>query len=486
MSSPRRERRPARAAAGEARSAEALRRLDDLSRLVSDWLWETDAKLRLTYASQRVFETLRFHPAEVLGKTLAEIGRFVSKDGASVDLDLRSPFRDAPFEAVGRTGEKRIFLVSGLPVFDPLTGAFRGVSGTARDITERQRAVAGFERLAAAIDSLPQSIALFDADDRLVVCNQKFRDLNRAVKDANVPGTPFEKHIRACVAAGLCPQAQGREEEWIAERLARHRSPGRTFEVAWQGGVWLLVSEHKLPDGGTITFSTDITELQAVQVALKESEEKHRNFAADVAHELRMPLAVLRSHLDNLKDDAAADSLRQDVDAMARLVEQLLVQTRLEFLTIGPHETADLRSVCVKVATDLGPMAIEENRSIRLQGTKLPVRVRGNGGALEQAVRNLVENAVRYSARKATIAIEVTEEPAIRVIDRGKGIPPADRNRIFDRFQRADRRAGGSGLGLAIVRRTAEAHGATIEVSDTPGGGATFTLRFPRNDPRAG
>jgi signal transduction histidine kinase len=471
--------RPERAGAREHGTAEALRRLDDLSRLVSDWLWETDAGFRLTYTSPRVFETLRFVPAEVLGKTLAEIGRFVSKNGGTSDLNLRQPFRDAPFEAVGRDGEKRIFLVSGLPLFHPRTGAFQGVSGTAKDITERRRAEIGFERLAAAVESLPQSVALFDAEDRLVFCNRKFRDLNAASRGATVPGTPFERHLRAIVAKGLCPEAVGREEEWLAERLARHRSPGKPFELARQNGLWLLVNEHTLPDGGTITFSMDITELKAAQVALKKSEEKYRNFAADVAHELRTPLAVLRSHLDNLEDDAAAASLRPDVDSMGRLVEQLLAQTRLDFLTIGADETADLSAVCVKVAAYLGPIAIKENRSLQVKGAKAPVRVRGNGDVLEQAVRNLVDNAIRYSARNSIITLEVTDEPGIRVIDHGRGIRPEDRARVFDRFQRADRRMGGAGLGLAIVRRSAEAHGAKIDVADTPGGGATISLRFP-------
>ncbi len=223
----------------------------------------------------------------------------------------------------------------------------------------------------------------------------------------------------------------------------------------------------------------DITEHKRMETLIRDGEERHRNFAADVAHELRTPLALLRSHLDSLDDTETNRSLSQEVDAMSRLVSQLLTFTRLDTLTIDSKTMVDLHKIAANVAETLAPIAIKEKRSIEITGTENQVIVPGNTDSLELAVRNLVENAIRYSARNTTVTIDVSEEPAISVRDHGRGIPVENREVIFQRFERADRRGGGAGLGLSIVRRTAEAHQATIGVSDAPGGGAVFTIRFP-------
>ena len=157
----------------------------------------------------------------------------------------------------------------------------------------------------------------------------------------------------------------------------------------------------------------------------------------------------------------------------------MMAFTRLDILTIDPEATVDLRKIAANVAETLAPIAIKEKRSIEITGTDKPVIVPGNADAFELAVRNLVENAIRYSARNTTVTIDVSEQPAISVRDHGRGIPVENRDVIFQRFERADRRSGGAGLGLSIVRRTVEAHQATIDVSDAPGGGAVFSIRFP-------
>jgi PAS domain S-box-containing protein len=121
------------------RVAVLKRRLDDLTRLVSDWVWEIDGDHRLTYVSDRVFEVLGFHPCELVGRRFRDLGSFVSDSDRALRSRWRSPFRDLPFEALDRGGRMHTFLVSGLPIFDRETGAFEGVRGTADDITERKR-----------------------------------------------------------------------------------------------------------------------------------------------------------------------------------------------------------------------------------------------------------------------------------------------------------------------------------------------------------
>ncbi len=223
---------------------------------------------------------------------------------------------------------------------------------------------------------------------------------------------------------------------------------------------------------------TDVTGLVAAEEALRASEERHRIFAADVAHELRTPLAIFRSNLDSLEDSDASVSLREEVDSMSRIVEQLLISARMDTLEIDENDVADLKDICTKVATYIAPLAVMEYKSLEVLAPEGPVLIRGHEGALEQALRNLIENAIRYSARKTTITIEVDMEPSIRVIDHGRGVPLQKREEIFRRFLRSDRRSGGAGIGLSIVRRVVDAHGGGIQVKDTPGGGATFEIVF--------
>jgi len=221
-------------------------------------------------------------------------------------------------------------------------------------------------------------------------------------------------------------------------------------------------------------------DLKATEQTMRQKDQERQSFAADMAHELRTPLAVLRAHLDTMESSENSMQLRKDVDHITRIVEQVLAKSRVESIVVRPGEMVDLSQVCSSMVAFLAPLVIKEGRSIEVVGADRAVEINGNAFALEQAVRNLVENAIKYSSRGSTITVEVSGTPSIRVVDRGRGVPLAERELIFERFHRADRRGCGSGLGLSIVRRVAEAHGGKIAVEDAPGGGAVFVMCFPR------
>jgi signal transduction histidine kinase len=127
----------------------------------------------------------------------------------------------------------------------------------------------------------------------------------------------------------------------------------------------------------------------------------------------------------------------------------------------------------------MAPLAVDSAKTISLGGAEGPVWVRGHSEALFRAVRNLVENAIRHTPKGGSIAVEVTADGAVRVLDDGPGIAESERESIFRRFWRRDRReSGGRGLGLAIVARVAETHGGSITVENRRGRGATFILRL--------
>ena len=240
-------------------------------------------------------------------------------------------------------------------------------------------------------------------------------------------------------------------------------------------------TELRLPEEG---MPREVVPLvHAVNQALDRLEEGfrgQREFTADAAHELRTPLAILRTQIDMIADRELAKSLRDDIESMSRLVNQLLDIAELETFVIREDEIADLTAIATEVAAYIAPLALSHHKTVAVTGADHPVPVRGNVDTLGRAVRNLVENALAHTPPGTTVEISVGAAGEVRVMDRGPGVPSAEREQIFQRFWRRDRRrAGSAGLGLAIVKRIAEMHGATVSVADRPGGGAVFMIRFP-------
>jgi signal transduction histidine kinase len=224
--------------------------------------------------------------------------------------------------------------------------------------------------------------------------------------------------------------------------------------------------------------------VQAVNQALDRLEagfRVQREFTADAAHELRTPLTILRSRVDTLADRGTSKALHKDIEGMARIVNQLLDIAELETLSIDPLEKADLHAICAEVAEFAAPLALAQGKNIALSESDAAVWVNGNPEMLSRAIRNLVENAINYSPPGTTVEIVVEDSGMVRVLDEGPGIKEDERELIFQRFWRRDRRrTEGAGLGLSIVQRIADTHAATISVENRPTGGATFSLRFAR------
>jgi signal transduction histidine kinase len=256
-----------------------------------------------------------------------------------------------------------------------------------------------------------------------------------------------------------------------ASEMARKISPNR---------MDVRLSSENIP--------TEILPLvQAVNQALDRLEvgfRVQRDFTADAAHELRTPLAILRSRVDTLADREVSKALRLDIERMTRIVGQLLDIAELETYSIDPHEKADLRAICAEVAEFAAPLALSQGKSIALSGTEASLPVNGNPEMLSRAIRNLVENAINYSPAGSTVEIVVEDSGMVHVLDEGPGIADDERELIFQRFWRRDRRrAGSAGLGLSIVQRIADAHAAIVSVENRPMGGANFSLQFARAAP---
>jgi len=222
--------------------------------------------------------------------------------------------------------------------------------------------------------------------------------------------------------------------------------------------------------------------VHAVNQALDRLEagfQAQREFTADMAHELRTPLAIMRARIDSMEDTPLRRSLETDIVNMTRTVNQVLDIAELEAFVVDGSSRADLQNVCADAVAFMAPLVVDSDKTIGLTGTEAPVWVHGHPEALFRAVRNLIENAIRHTPAGGAIEVDVAADGTVRVLDEGPGVPQAERETIFKRFWRRDRaRPESRGLGLAIVTRVATAHGGTISVDDRPGGGAVFTLRL--------
>lgn len=232
-----------------------------------------------------------------------------------------------------------------------------------------------------------------------------------------------------------------------------------------------------------------VAALNVLLQRLGQSLDTQRAFVADAAHELRSPLTALKLQLQLLRRagseaerSAAAEALAAGIERAARLVEQLLVLARSEpGAAATPLQRLDLSELVREALADTVPLALARGTQVELRADA-PVHVDGDRAALGALVRNLTDNAVRYAPPGARVEVQVAAPggvPTLQVDDAGAGIPPAERERVFDRFYRRGLSdESGTGLGLAIVRGVAQRHGATVTLGDSPLGGLRVKLRF--------
>lgn len=404
-------------------------------------------------------------------------------------------------------------LVAGMLGLGTMLGGFAIAINLAlreRERNEAERAQAR-QVLENAIESLADGFVMFDADDRLVVCNQRYRDFYAVTGPFVVPGIKFSDMIREGAKRGQYPQAGDDIEKFVREIQAWHKGNHPPIERLLPDGRWVLVTERGTPDGGTVGIRTDITALKSAMAGLAAARdaaaaatEAKSRFLASMSHELRTPLNGVLGLAQALAGDAA---LPEAARTQARTLEQAgrhLLEVANDALDLARIETGRLE---LKPAPTALPALLEscltmvraaaQQHDVDLVLTAdpmLPPRVMADATRLRQVLLNLLSNAVKFSPERGRVELRAWTCGApddagrvpvrIEVRDEGPGVPENQRAAIFGDFVQVERTGtpDGAGLGLAIAAHLVERMDGRIGCADNiwsrTGRGAMFWVEL--------
>lgn len=361
-----------------------------------------------------------------------------------------------------------------------LAGAFNAMAGQLqqrlRDLEEGRREVQ------AVLGSMVEGVLAIDADDRIVLMNEAGARI-LGLDPTAVQGRPWYEHLRMRELGEVLAAAQ-REERPQAVEVRR---PGRPHDTVL-GLQAAPLARPGTPARGAVVVVHDLT-------ALRRLEQVRRDFVANASHELKTPIAAIRGLVETILDDEAMEpatqrrflsSIRAQGERLGALVEEMLLLSRLESERVQlAAEPLDVLPVLAEVVDSLQPLARERGLSLARELPPGPLVALAGAEPLRRILGNLVSNALAYTPSGGRVRAVARREAAsvlLEVLDTGPGIPPAERERVFERFYRLDkgrsRETGGTGLGLAIVRHLVEGLGGEVGIGDAPGGGARVWVRL--------
>lgn len=363
-------------------------------------------------------------------------------------------------------------------------------------IAAHERAQRTEQQFISAVEALEDGFVLYDKDDRLVICNQRYRDIYPMVADLIVPGARFEDIIRAGAERGEYVQALGRIDEWVAERMHAHRQANSVIEQKQTSGRWLRIAERKTEDGGTVGFRVDITALKEAQQRAESASQAKSEFLASMSHEIRTPMNAIIGMADLLAETSLTEEQSRYISTFRRAGQTLLtvINDILDFSKIeSGNFTLD------RITFDLPELVADtyDMNAARAteKGLTLQVEVEPEAGhfysgdptRIGQILNNLISNAIKFTSHGGvSVYVGLNRDPhrsgnlLFSVTDTGIGIPANRLTKLFQAFTQADssitRRYGGTGLGLVISKRLSEMMGGSIWATSTEGKGSTFAF----------
>jgi PAS domain S-box-containing protein len=392
----------------------------------------------------------------------------------------------------------------------PLKGDEEGlVSSSIRDVTDRRTAEASArlasDRLMSAVESIQDGLGLYDAHDRLVMCNSTYRQLLTTSISGPVAGLTFAEVIDAALASSLVELDGEAPSEFRARILAYHHNPIGAFDFKLQGGRTLRKTDRRTLEGGIVGTIADVTEDVALAEERRGAQElaeaanaAKSEFLSSMSHELRTPLNSILGFAQLLQIDKKTplserqkeklEHVLKGGEHLLRLIDDVLDLSRIEAgrVMISP-EPVKVVEVMNEVKTTLDPMA--ERASIKVEVGSTPdaaLEIIADRTRFAQILINFGSNAIKYGRAGGSARLEATLRGAdtvrVSVRDDGMGIPLDKQDRLFLPFQRAGQEAGpiqGTGIGLTITKRLAELMRGSVGFTSTPGAGSEFWVDLP-------
>ena len=211
---------------------------------------------------------------------------------------------------------------------------------------------------------------------------------------------------------------------------------------------------------------------------LGEGYDRRNRFLTDAAHELRTPIAILRTRAELLRDDPESRHLVQDIERLSQLAQQLLDRQVLDYQT-GSREAINLVGFVGDITADFAPLAFRAGYDLSFEPAAGPVMVEIRPTQIRQAITNLLRNAIDHGGGSGTISVVVDATGGIEIRDEGPGIPEDEHERVFEPFYRLKPRSHGAGLGLNLAREIARLHGGRIDILSGPWRGARIRIQLP-------
>ena len=380
----------------------------------------------------------------------------------------------------------------------------------------RDEALQARTQLTEAIEAISEGFAVFDGEDRLVLCNTNYRRyFVDAIGDGTdklvAPGNHRETILQAAFERGMFPGHAGSVDEFLAWW---RDVPMQPFPVRLSSGTWIKINEMVSGDASIVGVYTDVTELKERESELADmvddltvardqataATQAKSQFLANMSHELRTPLNAIIGITEMLEEDARDDGLDDQLEPLQRISRagKHLLHLINEILDLSKIEAGrmDFHYEDIAIAELVDDLATTVQRLVDNNGNRLKVECPGGIGTirtdltrLRQIVLNLLSNACKFT-EAGDISLQVSRQTVagsgivtFAVTDTGIGITPEQQANLFQEFRQADssttRKYGGTGLGLAISQRLCRAMGGEIEVSSEHGVGSTFTVLLP-------
>ncbi len=359
------------------------------------------------------------------------------------------------------------------------------------------------EQLEDAIESLSEGVVIYDAEDRLVLCNRQYKVFHQGSEDLFVPGAHWRDITRQRAERGLFVEAQGRIEDWLEGQMAQ-RGIAKNEVFPFAGGRWFEYSHRPIRRGGFVSTWRDITERRAAETKLGEQRELlHQSeklsalgeILAGVAHELNNPLSVVVGQSMILQEAIGDPDVRQRAEKIgsaanrcARIVKNFLALARQDALDSRPLELKPILESALEVtAYSLKAWDIRADLQIEDPG----LQVIADPDQLRQVFVNLIvnaQNALKEIDQPRQLLLSACAKPGepsvvITIADNGPGIPKAEQRRIFEPLFTTKAKGEGTGMGLAICHRIISALDGSISLESDSGKGACFTITLPTTMP---